>query len=186
MKAIDLLEAMGDMDEKDVAIAHARKSRKPLYITVGSIAAGLLVVIMVPILVMNMLRFGAAFDPPGSGGDAAPPPNAGDESMMQSETVHIDVVSKDRAYPIHEAAVLSEMHSILSEVLGAGASDSADHLPGTALLAEGEYRLILTDRFGEIREFLLKSNTLSSYHTGLLYTLTDEQTQRLYALLLQE
>ncbi len=178
MNALDLLEAIGEIDERDVALAHAKKSRKPLYIALGSAAACLVVLLMLPGIVMNLIGFGGAMDGDAPSADMAP---NGDGEM--DAVVTLDVVGKDAAYAIQDSATIAEISAFLASVTENVDGTPSESAPSFGVPAQGEYRLILSDGRGYTAEYLLRANCLVSHETRLEYVLDAEQTDALYRLL---
>ena len=182
MTALDLLEAIGEIDERDVALAHAKRSNKPLYIAIGSVAACLVVLLMLPGIVMNLIGFGGAMDGDVPPADMAPD---GDDAVggEMGDAVTLDVVGKDTAYAIQDRDTVAEITSLLAFVTENADGTPSDVVPPLSVPEQGEYRLILTDRYGYTAEYLLRANYLISYEVRLEYVLNAEQTVTLYRLL---
>lgn len=181
MNAFELLEAIGEIDERDVALARMPKSRKPLYIALGSVAACLVVLLMLPGIVMNLIGFGAA-DAPDSMApeDNNMSPEMDNATDVKGELLYADVIGKDTAYPLHDPDTLATLSALLDTVtVGEGVPVSLHD----GLLAEGEYRLLLTDARGITSEYLLRESSIVVYETRMSYSLTAEQAETVRALI---
>ena len=149
MRALDLLEAIGEIDERDIAIAHAKKSRKLLYVGLGSLAACLVAVFLLPGIVMNLIGFGAADAP----GDMAPDREDGATDI--SAAIRVDVIGADTAYAIGDSETLAELEALIDSVLSSQEGSLAELPHAGDALAQGELRLILTDEQGRSAKYLL-------------------------------
>ena len=178
MRALDILEAIGEIDERDIAIAHAKKSRKPLYVGLGSLAACLVAVFLLPGIVMNLIGFGAADAP----GDMAPDREDGATDI--SAVISAKVIGADNtSYDIDDSEALAELKAFLGDVIRSQEGSRADLPHAGDALAQGELRLILTDEQGRRAEYLLREKSLLSYETSLEYTLSQDRAEALLEIL---
>ncbi len=180
MRAEDLLDVIGEIDEKDIRFAE-KKAPKPLAIWMSSLAAGLALLLILPGILMNLIGYGAA-------GDMAPggASNENVNDMMkpgasQNETA-LDVLGVNGAYSVTDSAKVAAFEALVAEIVDTTEGKDIVPAPGGSL-QEGEYRIVLMSYDNERVEYRLHGNSFTCIDTCKEYILTPAQYDEMKTIL---
>ncbi len=192
MKACDILYVIGDIDDDIIKDAkeRQRQSNKPIWVTLGSIAACFMLMFLAAPLLLNFGGF--SMEGGSSDGGGIPEASVGSISIYTADGGNTPIyISSEKSVEAISNAITEILENSVDAAPDAGrpgdenVGNNNNHTSKDEnTLKEGEYLIFLPAEDGSSRGYLLRENELVDIISKEVYEVTLKQRDHLVDIIL--